>query len=106
MKVKVIQEHRGEGKFPEFQKGTNVQIIGSECNHYLNWFPCKIENHKTYIPSVFIENEALIRNYNPTELICNVGDILEVKEIFHAWFIAEKSCGITGWIPAEKCISL
>ena len=106
MKVKVIQEHPGEGQFPTFIKGTKVTLTGEECKHFLHWSPCEIEGHKTYIPESFIANGVLIRDYNPTELIQNVGDKLEVVEIVNAWLVATNENGQTGWIPAEAVVSV
>ena len=105
MNVKVIKNHLGEGQFPTFTTGVDVKM-GEGCTHFLNWSACKIEGHATYIPDIFVANGKLVRDYNPTELICEVGELIEVKEIFYAWFIAEKADGAIGWIPAEVCISI
>jgi len=105
MKVTVVKNHLGEGQFPTFPKGTDVEITDKECTHFLNWYPCKIKGHATYVPDVIVVGGKLVRDYNPTELICKAGEILEVKEIFYAWFMAEKPDGCVGWIPAELCVS-
>ena len=105
MKVKVIKNHLGEGHFPTFKKGTTVEM-GEACTHFLHWFACDISGHQTYVPESFINNDVLIRDYNPTELVQCEGDILEVHEIIHAWLIATNENGDTGWIPAEVVISL
>ena len=105
MKIKVIARHLGEGEFPTFAQGSTV-LIGEECNHFLHWFPCEIEGYKTYIPEVFVCDGKLTRDYNPTELIVDVGEILEVREIVYAWLLATNAKGITGWIPAESVISI
>lgn len=124
MKVKVLQEHRGEGQFPTFPKGTTVTITGEECNDFLHWYPCEINGHqvperslvtegefcdskplKTYIPDTFISGGVLTRDYNPTELVQNAGDILTVNEIVNAWLFATNETGQTGWIPAKICIT-
>ena len=105
MNVKVIKNHLGEGQFPTFPAGTDVKV-GEGCTHFLNWYACEIEGHATYIPAVFVVGGKLVRDYNPTELICEVGELVEVKEIFYAWFIAEKTGGAIGWIPAEVCVSI
>ena len=106
MKVKVVKNHPGEGKFPTFAKGSEVKITDEGCTHFLNWYACEIEGYATYIPDVFVADGKLVRDYNPTELICEAGEILEVKEILYAWFIAVKADGIMGWIPAEVCVSV
>jgi len=104
MKVKVIVNHPGEGKFPTFPKGTKV-ILKEACTHFLHWYACEIEEYQTYVPEIFVSEGMLIRDYNPTELVQKVGDILEVKEVAYAWLIATNEEGITGWIPAEVTIS-
>jgi hypothetical protein len=48
----------------------------------------------------------LARDYNPTELIQEVSDILEVQEIVNAWLIATNADGVTGWIAAEAVVSV
>ena len=105
MRVKVIGKHVGEGKFPTFKKGTKV-VIGEEDRHFLNWFPCVIEGYETYVPRCFVCDGVLNRDYNPTELVQDVGDIVEVKEIVYAWLFATNENGVTGWIPAEAVLSL
>ena len=106
MKVKVIQEHIGEGQFPTFPIGEKVTLTGEECSHFQHWFPCEISGHQTYIPESFLSNGVLTKGYNPTELVQNLGDILEVQEIVNAWLVAKNESGQTGWIPAEAVISV
>lgn len=106
MKVKVIQEHLGEGQFPTFLSGAKVTLTGEECTHFLHWFPCEIDGKQTYIPASFLCNGVLIREYNPTELVQSVGDVLEVGEIVNAWLLATNDKGQTGWIPAESVVSV
>jgi len=105
MKVKVIEKHDGEGRFPTFKKGTEVVIIEA-CTHYLHWYACTIEKHATYVAESYVNKGKLIRNYNPTELIQNIGDILEVKEITNSWLYAVNENKISGWIPADKVVSV
>ena len=104
MRVKVIAQHPGEGEFPVFSKGTAV-IMGEECTHFLHWYSCKIEGHETYVPDSFVRDGKLVRDYNPTELVAEVGDVLEVHEIVYAWLLATNAEGLTGWIPAESVLS-
>jgi len=105
MKVKVIQKHLGEGQFPTFKEEAPVMIT-EECTHYLNWLACEINEHQTYVPKAFVCDGKLTRDYNPTELICEEGDVLEVQEIIYAWLIATNKDGVMGWIPAEAVISV
>ena len=105
MKIKVIAQHLGEGEFPTFVQGS-VVLVGEECSHFLHWFPCEIEGYKTYIPESFVCDGKLTRDYNPTELIAEVGEVLEVQKIFYAWLLATNAKGITGWIPAQSVISI
>lgn len=105
MKVKVIERHDGEGRFPTFVKGTTVRITEA-CTHYLHWYACTIEDCATYVASSYVVDGKLIRDYNPTELVQNLGDILEVKEITNSWLYATNENKISGWIPAEKVVSV
>jgi hypothetical protein len=105
MRIKVIAQHLGEGEFPTFGQGSMV-FLGEECTHFLHWHSCEIEGYKTYIPEAFICDGILTRDYNPTELIAEVGEVLEVREIVYAWLLATDTKGITGWIPAESVISI
>ena len=104
MTVKVTAQHSGEGAFPTFAKGTAV-VLGEECTHFLHWYPCTIDGHETYVPESFVSDGKLIRDYNPTELVAEVGDILEVHETVYAWLMATNESGISGWIPAESVLS-
>jgi len=103
MKVKVIQRHFGEGIFPSFEKGTQV-ILGEETNHFPHWYACEIKGHQTYIADSFVRDGKLLIGYNPTELVQEVGDILEVHEIVYDWLLAENDKGIKGWIPVEAIL--
>ena len=106
MKVKVTKQHLGEGQFPTFPKGTKVTLEKEECAEFLGWYPCEIDGHETYVPQLFVCDEKLTRDYNPTELVQEIGDILEVQEIVHAWLIATNEKGTTGWITAENVVSV
>jgi len=105
MNVTVIQNHAGEGQFPDFVKGTAVEITGEECAEFAHWFPCTISGYATYVPIRFVTDHRLNRDYNPTELIQSIGDKLIVLEIIHAWLFAKNTTGKTGWIPAEAVVS-
>jgi len=108
MKVKIVKPYRWEhpGKFPAFEKGTSVSLDENEDTDFLGWYSCEILGHKSYVPITFVSDGQLTRNYNPTELIQELGDILEVNEIVNAWLFATNDAGITGWIPAECVVSV
>ena len=105
MKVNVIEKHDGEGQFPTFSKGTLVSVKEA-CTHYRHWYACKIDTYFTYIPESYIVNGKLIQDYNPTELVQNVGDIVTVKAIVYGWLFAVNEDKKCGWIPAEKVVSI
>jgi len=105
MRVKVIKKHLGEGQFPVFVKGTPV-TVKEECTHFLHWYACDIEGYQTYVPKTFVCNGKITRDYNPTELTQEEGDIVDVQEIVYAWLLATNDKGITGWIPAEVVTSV
>ena len=107
MKVKVIRPCRWEhpGEFPTFEKGTPVTLAREEDSDFLGWYACDIAGHTTYIPKIFVQDGKLTRDYNPTELIQEIGDVLDVREIVYAWLLAANDKGVTGWIPAECVVS-
>jgi len=107
MKVQVVRSSRWEhpGDFPNFIKGTQV-LLAEEATHFLGWYACDIEGYKSYVPKTFVDEGKLMRDYNPTELIQEVGDVLAVEEIVFAWLLATNDKGVTGWIPAECVVSL
>jgi len=104
----MVRNYRWEhpGQFPTFEKGTAVTLDKNEDADFLGWYPCEIKGYKPYIPIEFVSNGKLTRDYNPTELIQELGDILEVKEIVHSWLLATNKANITGWIPAECVVSI
>ena len=105
MKVTVTKNHPGEGQFPSFKKGTDVNMVKEECNDFKGWYPCEIAGHKTYIPGIFVKDGKLTRDYDPTELVQETGDVLHVQEIVYACLFAKNESEKTGWIPAESVIS-
>ena len=105
MYVKVIQKHLGEGKFPTFKKGTIVTMKQESDTHFLHWHECENKGHQTFVPDIFVQNGVLARDYNPTELVQDAGDMLEIKEIVYTWLLAVNESGAEGWIPAEVVIS-
>lgn len=104
MKVRVKFKHDGEGQFPTFAKGTRV-LIKEACVHYLHWYECEIDGYKTYVPDIYVCDGILTRDYNPTELVQDAGDMIEVREIVYAWLLGTNESGTTGWIPAEVVVS-
>jgi len=108
MKVQMSRTYSWEhpGEFPTFEKGTLVSLAKEEDEDFLGWYACEIEGHESYVPIAFVRDGKLTRDYNPTELIQKVGDILEVKEIVNAWLFATNDSGVTGWIPAECVVSV
>jgi len=110
MKVKVIETYQGYGGerpiFSTFSKGTKVIITGDMDNDFAHWYPCKINGEETFVPESFICNDILTRDYNPTELMQEIGDILDVQKIVNAWLIATNANGVTGWIAAESVVSV
>lgn len=97
MKLYVSQNHRGEGKFPTFPKGTRVVNL-SPCSNYPNWFSCEIVGMKTYVSADFLEGNVLNRDYNPTELMVQVGDSVELLEVHFQWALVRFREEI-GWLP-------
>lgn len=105
MKVKVIEKHLGEGQFPTFSKGTKV-VLSEACIHFPHWYACEINGYQTYIPESIIVGDILIEDYNPTELVQEVGDILHVEELVYSWLLATNKDGVTGWISTEIVVSV
>lgn len=103
IKVKVIEKHEGEGNFPTFNKGVEVEVI-EDCKFYIGWKKCRIEGTETYVPKTIINDNRLKSEYNPTELVCNVGDEIEIIDIVLGWLYGYCN-GQCGWIPAYKCSS-
>ncbi len=103
MKVTVVERHLGEGVFPLFKRGCSVKIL-EDCNFYVNWKKCLINNIITYIPKHFIKAEVLLVDYNPTELICDVNDEIEVIDIVYGWIYGKINDEI-GWVPCYKIFS-
>ncbi len=99
-----MTKHLGEGRFPTFANGTRVRLKEA-CEHYLHWYACEIEGFETYIPDIYVSDGVLTRDYNPTELVQDEGDIIEVREIAYEWLLGMNERGVTGWIPAEAVVS-
>lgn len=105
MNVTVIEHHEGEGQFPTFAKGTIVQNMHA-CEESRHWMSCVLQGFETYVPDIFVADGVLTREYNPTELVAAQGEVIEVEAIVYEWLFGKNSKGLSGWIPAEKVISI
>ena len=108
MKVKVLSSSRyvSFGKFPTYKAGTPVNIISNEDEDFPHWYPCTFDGRNTFVPDSYFVGGNLIKDYNPTELSQEPGDLLEVLEIVNAWLFAENEQGQRGWFPAECVVSI
>jgi len=104
MKVRVMKTHLGEGEFPVFAKGSFIEL-GEENSHFPGWLSCEIAGYATYVPDLFVSESTLNCDYNPTELVAEAGEVLEVKGIVYSWLLAVNAKDETGWIPAEAVVS-
>ena len=105
MKVRVVDRHDGEGQFPTFDAGEFVHDL-QPCVESAHWLSCTINGFSTYVPDAYVENTTLNRRYNPTELVADKDEILEVAVIVYEWLQACNGQGVYGWIPAEKVLSV
>lgn len=105
MKVRVVDRHNGEGAFPTFGAGEAVGDL-QPCDEYAHWMSCVINGFTTFIPDSFVRDGVLARDYNPTELIADQGEILDIEEIVHGWLYGSNEKGVYGWIPAENVTSM
>ncbi len=99
MKLYVYQDHKGEGEFPTFRKGTRVDNLSS-CSNYPQWFSCDIEGWQTYVPIHFLDRQMLNCDYNPTELAVKEGDVVELLSVHFQWALVIYR-GEVGWLPFE-----
>lgn len=105
MNVVLAEDHEGEGTFPLFKKGSLVKSIET-CRESRHWLSCSINNMQTYIPDSYIDGQSrLISDYNPTELVAEKGEKVEVLKIVHEWLYVKNQQGHSGWLPAGKVIS-
>jgi len=105
MNVLVVEKHEGEGAFPLFAKGTAVADVKA-CHQYAHWCSCVIDGHETYVPDAYVVDGALIRDYDPTELIAEKGQIVTLISIVFEWVYVKDGNGTEGWLPASKVISI
>ncbi|MDQ0362345.1 SH3 domain-containing protein [Breznakia pachnodae] len=98
MKATVYKKHDGEGQFPLFSKGAKVENVKS-CQQYEFWSSCTIDGYDTYISNTYISDGILNRDYNPTELVLNKGDVVTILEVAFDWAYAEDEQGTKGWVP-------
>ena len=99
MQLITVNDHQGESKFPLFPKGTAVKIL-AECENYPNWLSAEIEGHFVYVPDHFIEKNQLVIDYNPTELVVEKGEVVELLELHYEWALVQKENEI-GWLPCK-----
>lgn len=99
MKLLVSKNHLGEGVFSTFLAGTEVKIK-AECSRYPNWFACEISGYQTFVPSHFVVDNKLACDYNPTELVVEKGEIVELLALHYQWVIVKRGVDI-GWLPCE-----
>ncbi|MCL2522581.1 MAG: SH3 domain-containing protein [Erysipelotrichales bacterium] len=104
MRLIVKDKHKGEGLFPLFKKGTKVNNI--ETCESLHWFSCEIEGHKTYIPDIYLTENLLNQDYDPTELILEKNQVITLIEVVYEWLYVQNEEGKKGWLPSEKAISV
>lgn len=105
MKLLVTDNHSGEGAFPIFSKGTAVKNIAPS-EAFLHWMACTVNGVETFVPDVYIADDKLNTDYDPTELIAAKGDIVEIQKIVYEWLYAKTEDGVSGWLPANKTISV
>lgn len=88
MQLVVCQNHKGEGEFPTFRKGTRVDNLSS-CLNYPQWFSCDIEGWQTYVLIHFLDQQILNCDYNPTELEVKEGDVVELLSVHFQWAVVQ-----------------
>lgn len=105
MKLQVIELHEGYGTFPLFPKGSAVSDFrpSGESPH---WFACVIGGQETYVPEVCVAAGRLTRDYNPTELVVQKGQVVTLLAVVYEWLYVEDAHGKTGWLPASKVVSV
>lgn len=105
MNLQVIEKHDGYGIFPLFPKGTMVSEY-KPCEEYAHWYSCVIDGHETFVADVFVSNGVLNRNYNPTELIVEKGQIVMLIDLVFEWLYVKDENDEAGWLPASNVISV
>lgn len=105
MKVKSIEAHRNEGLFPNFLKGSFVEL-GKLTTNYIGWYYAEIQGYKTYVPIEYITDNHLNVDYNPTELDGECDEVFEVLEIVHEWAVVKNTSNQVGWYPLAKLVSI
>ena len=105
MKLKVMEKHDGEGAFPLFTKGTVVSDL-IDCEESSHWYSCVINGHETYIPETYVVDKILVKDYNPTELVVEKGQVVILIEVVFEWLYVKDENGKSGWLPANKVISI
>ncbi|QIM61862.1 hypothetical protein A1D29_00205 [Pasteurellaceae bacterium Orientalotternb1] len=104
MKLVTVEAHQGEGQFPLFPKGSEVKVL-AECPNYQGWLNAKIANYQTYVPKHFIQQNQLVIDYNPTELVIAENEVVELIELHYEWALVQQDSQI-GWLPCKILKSL
>jgi len=112
MKLQLFEDYNGLGDygtpaFPLFPKGTTVHdlAVDEEDDAFPHWLCCTIEGHEVFIPETFVTDGVLFRDYNPTELPAQKGEIVTLLEFVFEWAFVENDVGKTGWIPSRYLVS-
>jgi len=113
MKLQLFEDYKGLGNYgtptyPLFPKGTAVQdlAVDEEDDAFPHWLCCTIEGREVFIPKTFVAGDVLLREYNPTELSAQKGEVVTLFEFVFKWAFVENSVGKTGWIPARYLVSV
>ena len=92
-----------------FQKGDSVKI-GEEFTEnpeWEKWIWCEgTNNRKAWVPKQYLDvrgkKGTFKREYNAMELSVSVGDRLCVYESLNGFAFAEKTDGVSGWVPLKN----
>lgn len=105
MKLLLIDSHDGEGAFPVFPKGSIVENAqpSEECAH---WMPCMIDGKETFLPDIYLTDNRLNVDYDPTELVLEKGEVVELLKVVCEWLYVRTKDGVSGWLPAAKLVSM
>lgn len=104
IKLITIEAHHGEGQYPTFAQGSEVKVIAA-CEKFANWYAAEIDGYSLYITRDFIENGRLRCDYNPTELVVEKNEVVELLELHYEWALVQRNDEI-GWLPCEILKSL
>ncbi|QIM64191.1 hypothetical protein [Frederiksenia canicola] len=99
MKLITVKSHQGEGQFPRFPKGCAVNIL-AKCAHYENWLQAEIAGYQVYVPSHFVDDNQLVIDYDPTELVIGENEVVELLELHYEWAVVKQGDKV-GWLPCQ-----